>query len=58
MALRTHNLPSNILKNDFVEVDEAMFQSVERLSELIFYMLGIVKSDLHEFAQVIFQVGE
>jgi hypothetical protein len=50
MALRTHNLPSNILKNDFVEVDETMFQGVERLCELISYILGIVKSDLHECA--------
>jgi hypothetical protein len=36
MALRTHNLPSGRLKKDFGEVDEAMFQGVEGLFELIF----------------------
>jgi hypothetical protein len=35
MALRAHNLPSGRLKNDFVEVDEVMFQGVERPYELI-----------------------
>jgi hypothetical protein len=38
-----------VLKNYFGEVDEVMFRGVERQCELIFYILGIVKSDLHEF---------
>jgi hypothetical protein len=38
------------LKNDFVEVDEAMFQSVERLYELILCKMSIEKSDLDEVA--------
>jgi hypothetical protein len=29
MALRTHNMPSGRLKNDFDEVDEANFKGVE-----------------------------
>jgi hypothetical protein len=36
MALRTYNLPSGRLKNDFGEFDEAMIQGVERPWELIF----------------------
>jgi hypothetical protein len=52
MALRTHNLPSGRLKNDFVEVDEAMFQVVVRPYELIFCNLNIEKSDLDEIAYV------
>jgi hypothetical protein len=31
----------NVLKNDFGEVDEAMFEGVERPFELIFCILGI-----------------
>jgi hypothetical protein len=30
MAMGTHNLPSGVLKNDFGEVDKAMFQGVKR----------------------------
>jgi hypothetical protein len=30
MALKAHNLPSGLFKNDFGEVDEAIFQSVEK----------------------------
>jgi hypothetical protein len=41
MALRSHNLPSGRLKNDFVEVEEAMFRGVERPCEIIFYILSI-----------------
>jgi hypothetical protein len=54
MALRTRNLPSRRLKKDFVEVDEAMFQGVERPCELIFCILGIEKSYLDEAAYVMF----
>jgi hypothetical protein len=45
MALRNHNLSSDVLKNDFGEVDEAMSQGVERLYELIFCIPKIQKSD-------------
>jgi hypothetical protein len=50
MALRIHNFPSGRLKNKFGEVDEAMFQGMERPCELIFCILGIKKSDLDEVA--------
>jgi hypothetical protein len=40
----------DILKNDFVEFDEAMFQGVEMPSELILCFLDIEKSDLDEVA--------
>jgi hypothetical protein len=50
MALRTHNLPPGRLKNDFGEVDEAMFHGVESPNELIFCILSIEKSDLDEVA--------
>jgi hypothetical protein len=43
MILRTHNLPSESFKNDFVEFDEAKFQGVELPSEFIVSILGIVK---------------
>jgi hypothetical protein len=39
-----------VLKNDFGEVDEVMFQGVERLCELIFSILGIEKTDLDDVA--------
>jgi hypothetical protein len=42
--MRTHNLPSGGLKNDFVEVDEAMFQRYEWPQENIFFILRIEKS--------------
>jgi hypothetical protein len=35
-----------------------MSEGVDRLSELTFYLLGIQKSDLDEFAEVMFQVGK
>jgi hypothetical protein len=38
----------NVLKNDFGEVDEEMFQDVERPDELIFCILIIEKSELYE----------
>jgi hypothetical protein len=34
-----------VLRNDFAEVDEAMFQGVQRQCELIFCILGVEKSD-------------
>jgi hypothetical protein len=40
----------DVVKNDFCEVDEVMFQGVERPCELIFCILGIEKSDLDEVA--------
>jgi hypothetical protein len=54
MALITHNLPSGRLKNVFGEIDEAVFQCVDKLYELIFWNLNIEKSDLDEFAWVMF----
>jgi hypothetical protein len=49
-VLRTDNLPSRLLKNDFFEVDEAMIQGVERPYELILRNLSIEISDLDEVA--------
>jgi hypothetical protein len=40
----------NVLTKEFVEFDEAMFQFFEMPWELIFCILGIVKSDLDEVA--------
>jgi hypothetical protein len=45
----------NVLKCDFIDVDDASFRDVERPLERI---LGIKKSDLDERAEVIFEVGE
>jgi hypothetical protein len=53
MALRTHNLTSGRLRK-LGEVDEAMFQGVERPCELIFCILRIEKSYLDEVALVMF----
>jgi hypothetical protein len=50
MPLGTHNLPSERLKNDFGEVDEAMNQGVEKPSELVFSIEGIEKSELEKIA--------
>jgi hypothetical protein len=47
----------DVLKCDFVEFDEAMFQGVERPCKLTFCILGIEKRDLDEVAEVMFQVG-
>jgi hypothetical protein len=47
MDLRTRNLPSWRLKNDFGEINEAMFQGVEGPYELIFYILGIQKKTIY-----------
>jgi hypothetical protein len=41
-------VPSGRLKNDFGEVDEAMFVGVERPNEFILCILGFEKSDLNE----------
>jgi hypothetical protein len=50
MGLRNLNIPSGVLKNDFVEVDEVMFQGVEMPCELFFCILSVEKSNLDEFA--------
>jgi hypothetical protein len=50
MALRTHYVPSRRSKNDFGEVDEAMFEGVERRYKFIFCILNIEKSDFGEAA--------
>jgi hypothetical protein len=50
MALRTHNLTLDVLKNVFGEFDEAMFRGVERTCEIIFFILTIELSDLDEVA--------
>jgi hypothetical protein len=39
-----------MLKNDFADVDEAMFQGIKRQREIIFYILSIEKSDFDEVA--------
>jgi hypothetical protein len=49
MALKTLCL-LDVLKNEFGEVDEAMFQGVERPCEPIFCIQGIEKSYLDEVA--------
>jgi hypothetical protein len=43
IALRTKNLPSARLKDDFDEVDEAMFEGVEGPCVPIFCISGIKK---------------
>jgi hypothetical protein len=43
-----------VLKNDFDEVDEAMFQGVQGPFLLIFNISGIEKSDIHKVAWVTF----
>jgi hypothetical protein len=48
MALRTHNMPSGRLKNDFSEVDKAIFQGVERPRDIIFRITGTETSDFYE----------
>jgi hypothetical protein len=50
MALKTQYVPSRRLRNDFVDVDEAMFERVERHCEFILFILSIEKSDLDDFA--------
>jgi hypothetical protein len=46
MALRTHNLTSDVLINDIGEVDEAIFQAVQNTFEFIFCTLGFEKNRL------------
>jgi hypothetical protein len=41
----------------FVDV-EVMIQGAERPCELVFCILGIQKSDLDDFAEVMFQIDE
>jgi hypothetical protein len=55
MAVKTNNLRSELPKNDFLEVDLAMFQGVEMPCEIIFYIPGIENSVLDEVAYVIFK---
>jgi hypothetical protein len=43
-ALRTHNVSSGRLKNDFGEVDDSMFQSVKRQLERNFCILTTEKA--------------
>jgi hypothetical protein len=38
----------DVLKNDLVEVDEAMFHDVERPFEIIFCILDIEKDEFYE----------
>jgi hypothetical protein len=44
----------NVLKFDFVEVDESMFYDVVRPFQRIFYILVIQKGDLDEVVVVMF----
>jgi hypothetical protein len=46
--------PLDIFKNHFREVDEAIFQSVERPCEFIFYILDIENRYLDEAASETF----
>jgi hypothetical protein len=48
----------DVLKCNNGEVDEAMFEGVERQCEEIFNILSIQKSDLDEVANVMFQLDE
>jgi hypothetical protein len=40
----------DVLKNNFVEVYEAVFQSVQMPFQIIFYVLNVEKSDFYEVA--------
>jgi shikimate kinase len=44
LAPGIQNQPSDVLQFDFVDVDEAVFQDVERPLERIFNILGIQKA--------------
>jgi hypothetical protein len=48
-------MPSGRLKKNFDQVDEAMFQIVEKPFKHIFGIQGIEKSDLDEVALVTFK---
>jgi hypothetical protein len=50
MALRTHSLPSGRHKNYFRQIEEALFQGVERSCEIYFCKLGVEKSYLYQDA--------
>jgi hypothetical protein len=39
-----------MLKNDFADINEAMFPVIERQCEIIFYIMGIEKKDFDEVA--------
>jgi hypothetical protein len=49
-SLITHHLLLGVLKNDFGDVDEAIFHGVERPKVLTLCFLRIEKSNLYEFA--------
>jgi hypothetical protein len=44
MALNTHNIPSERVKNEFFDVNKATFQGVKRPYEIIFCSLRIEKA--------------
>jgi hypothetical protein len=46
MCLRTDNVPSDVLKNDFAEFDKAMFLGVDFPCQIILCFLVVVKRDL------------
>jgi hypothetical protein len=48
MVLGTHNLPLDVLKNDFPEVDESMLLGDRGPREIIFCILGINKATFTE----------
>jgi hypothetical protein len=50
MAMRTHDLPSGRLKNNFDEFDVTMYQGADGLFEIIFCIPGIEESDMDEGA--------
>jgi hypothetical protein len=50
MVLTTNNLSSERIKNDFGEVDEAIFQGVQMPCEIIFCILGIEINEMDKVA--------
>jgi hypothetical protein len=48
MVVRTHNLPTGLLNNDFFEVDEAIYQRVNWPYEQTFRFRRIEKIELDE----------
>jgi hypothetical protein len=44
----------DVLKNDFDEIDKAMYESVERPYDINFCIVGIEKSYIYEVAYVLF----
>jgi hypothetical protein len=58
MALRNLICFLDVLKCNFGEIDEAMFQVVEKHWELILCIQGILKSGLDDVVKVMFQADE